>query len=890
MPSNGSRPVRFASGRATNRGKVENRVLSWTKFKEQFREPLRTAETQRDYFKRSEDEQKRLKELNGWWFRSQTEGKVRNRKSALPSDLITLDFDYPSPDFFEACRWGLLPVDWDYFIHTSRRHTPEKPRFRMVILTKTPIPNDDYSAASRIVAWTIDSAMEWVDKVSFRAAQMMYMPTASKGAEYVFAAHAGEPCDWEGLRAKFDREVGDSHDLSKLPKCRDEHLRQVADKAEVPTEKDGPVGYFCRAYTVPEAIDAFDLPYIPVDGEPNRYSYAHGTTSNGAEVYDDGLFLYSHHGSDPCGDMLVNAFDLVRLHRFGDQDTDTYDKIGDRPSFKAMLALCGEDPGYCRERTRAQYDDLAMFDSLDDDAQEEIAEAEVEDHEPMPPEWLEVIGPFNGYSLPETVAPAVLSPVGTAIEAPRARRRPKPPKDWIDQLETDKLGQVLPTVFNVAKIIAHDVRIRDAIGFNDFLNDAVMLLPIKTKEKWLPVFDVPDRLSGEPYEDRHRNIVRIILEAPNGPGKIGWGLKVSDRDLDAGILTAAHVNHFHPVRETLQSFEWDGVARADRLFIDYLGCPDHPYFREAARCFLVAAVTRIFEPGHKFDFCPVLWGSQGIRKSTFIKTLAMGWFGELTADFDDEQKLAEQIKGCWISELPELASTQRSKVEDVKAFLSRTVLPVRMAYDRRVTHFRAQTVFMGSVNNIDFLKDETGNRRFWPIEVIFEEIDTDRLARELPLIWAEALAIYRAMRAEQPTGTLPLYLRSPEAAERALELQEQSRRKGDLDIVTEVLGRFLDMPITDDFDGTRRRRDSVTSLDLIDAWNASGARINGSINQHLGTALRKLGWSTDTGSRMGAKRPRSRKKLGNIWITRYYPTQAVLARWAEADAPHADVI
>ncbi len=245
---------------------------------------------------------------------------------------------------------------------------------------------------------------------------------------------------------------------------------------------------------------------------------------------------------------------------------------------------------------------------------------------------------------------------------------------------------------------------------------------------------------------------------------------------------------------------------------------------------------------------PTLWGAQGKRKSTFINVLALGWAGELKANFSDEKAMVEQMMGCLIMELPELSAVGRSAVEDVKAFVSATESNVRLAFRRNAQVFKRPGVFRGSTNNKDFLKDQTGNRRFWPIEVIVDSIDTDRLARAMPQIWAEAVAEYRAMRAAQPHGTLPLHLTSFEAQQEASELQAASLRENDADMVAAILADKLNSKVRvgDDFDeanggATYEWPDRVFSHKIATEW-LDGVKVTGQMSQVVAEALGKLGW------------------------------------------------
>lgn len=203
-------------------------------------------------------------------------------------------------------------------------------------------------------------------------------------------------------------------------------------------------------------------------------------------------------------------------------------------------------------------------------------------------------------------------------------------------------------------------------------------------------------------------------------------------------------NKFHPVREYLTALNWDGTERVDSLFIDFIGAEDTPYIRAVTRKWLCGAIARVMEPGIKFDTAIVLYGEQGLGKSVILERLGGKWFNNTLQDIKTKDAL-EQIQGAWINELAELSPTYKNDNEIVKAFLSRTTDRFRVPYGRRTEEYPRQCVFAGSTNNLLFLKDRTGNRRFWPISG-----DKRRKVRnswdlskdEVDQIWAEAFMMW----------------------------------------------------------------------------------------------------------------------------------------------------
>jgi len=878
--NNESFVVRYSYGAGRNFGKAKNTSKSLKSFRLLFKNPTVTNERFKDYLRLPEKDQGHLKSIAGWFYRTQVDGKVRNRGSGLPSDLLSFDFDYATPEFLQTLTDGGVMTGYEWFLHTSRRHTDEKPRFRLFVFLSEPVPNDLYGPVSRIIAQKFDPDMIHVDKVSFRPAQMMFMPTISKDGDFVFHENNGELLDWSEALDTYELTKGDWRDITQLPQADGENAREVLEKAEDPTEKPGIVGNFCRAYDVEAAIEAFDLPYEPVDaysGKP-RYTYTGGTTTNGAEVQDGGLFLYSHHGSDPCSDMLVNAFDLVRIHKFGDKDEKfDYDEkpMSQRPSFKEMVELLEFDEAYKKQVVASRYDMDAMNEDFDDAMEELGHDAEID--EDYDPEIEALVG--NPVSAVVPVHRDDAADLGPTTQ--RRTKKGPPPEGWLTQLQLTQDGIIIANSPNVAQIIQNDKRTRDSLEFNEFSERVVSRHPLRSKMPYLSDFQIADPVNGDAWEDIHTTSVRAMIESPNGPGLTGYGFKVSDRDMDAGVELAARQARFHPVREYLESLTPGDKDKVERLFIDYMGCPDTPYYRETARLFMLGAVARVYEPGHKFDFVPILFGAQGKRKSSWIRVLACDWSGELKANFSDENKLVEQMNGAWIMEMPELSGITRSQVEDSKAFVSATESHVRLAWARRSKVFKRQCVFIGSTNDDEFLLDTTGNRRWWPIEVSCNLIDVDKLLRERDGLWGAAVAMYKEMRAAQPHGDLDLSFSNPGALAEANSIQEGARVMTEVDHYATMIHPYLDKKITgyddnlDFSDAKPRHRQFVAVSELWTEALEQNARSTKMDQTAVRNALKQAGW-------VAAKTPRHHPLYGTT-VRVYVPGPAQLKRWEEAD-------
>lgn len=365
------------------------------------------------------------------------------------------------------------------------------------------------------------------------------------------------------------------------------------------------------------------------------------------------------------------------------------------------------------------------------------------------------------------------------------------PNAWLSKLALDENGKVKSTVDNLVIIFANDVRFKGVFAKNLFSGENVIRkvpgIKKARREKDQPNFWqlssdqfklIGERMKrdGRPLEDTHEDEMRMLLVAP--PKRGGYGVQVSDRDMRAVLNVICTRNTFHPVQEYLEALEWDGKPRLDRVFIDYLGCPDDAYHRQCSKLFFLAGVARIYQPGHKFDYVPIIEGPQGIRKSEFVKVVALReWFTELNVDFDDTKAVVEALGGAWIAEIPELNSFSRAEIGSIKAFFSKGEEKVREAYGRKAKRFERQSVYVGTTNDREYLRDPTGNRRFWPIQTRLDgkHIDTEKLEKMIGRIWAEALALYKEMASDYPLGKLPLYLKGSDAKSMAHALQESRR-------------------------------------------------------------------------------------------------------------------
>jgi len=341
--------------------------------------------------------------------------------------------------------------------------------------------------------------------------------------------------------------------------------------------------------------------------------------------------------------------------------------------------------------------------------------------------------------------------------------------EWMDKLEADKKGNYKNTIDNVLVVLDNDPNIKGKLSLNLFEQREVA----KSNLPWRTV-------SGDNYNltDKDDAGLRHYLE------KI-YNLTGVQRIKDAFDLIVTK-NQYHPVRDYLNAVSWDGIKRVDTLLIDYLGAKDTPYTRAVTRKTLVAAVSRIFLPGCKFDYVLVLIGDQGIGKSTLVKKLGSNWYSDSFISLQGKEAF-EQIQGIWIMEIAELAAFKKAEMEQIKHFISKGEDRYRVAYGKRSENFPRQCIFIGTNNKRDFLQDPTGNRRFWPIDTHIQNPVKDIFkinGSEVDKIWAEALLMYKAGESIHLDRDLELEARKSQS-----DHSEVDDRKG-------LIERYLDTPLT----------------------------------------------------------------------------------------------
>lgn len=690
--------------------------IFWLDFVDRLRVPVRSTETMAEYLALPKNQQAELKDVGGF-VGGTFEGDRRKSAYVKGRDLITLDLDNIPAGKTEDILKRVSGLGCAAAVYSTRKHTGYAPRLRVILPLDRTATADEYEPAARKTAALI--GIEFCDPTTFDVCRLMYWPSCCSDGEYVFVVYDKPFCSLNGILGMY-RDWRDVSEWPQVPGSDAIQKRRLA-RQEDPTTKKGLVGAFCRTYTILQAMEKF-IPgmYEPTD-VPGRYTYTGGTTTGGAVLYDGDLFLYSHHATDPCSNQLVNAFDLIRLHLFGDLDREAKEDTPTHrlPSFQAMSRLAKEDYAVSGLLIKERYEEAKKV--------------------------------FGG---------------------PAEAQAEEVDLDWIRELTRDGNGKIEKTISNTTTVLEKDPLLKGKIVTDEFASCGMVLgaLPWDLrdgKRRWMDV----------DYAGFYR-----YMEAFYG---------ITGREkLDSGLLLVSSQNRINNVKEYLTGLSWDGKSRIDTLLPDYLGAEDTPYTRAVMRKSLCAAVARAVVGGVKYDYMPIFAGPQGIGKSTFLATLGKEWFSDSLTSFEGKEA-AELIQGTWINEIGELTAMTRQETSAVKQFLSKTHDIYRAAYGRQTNKYPRRCVFFGTSNDNEFLKDSTGNRRFWPVDVGIHKAKKsiwEELPGEVDQIWAEAYCLW--MLGE------PLYL-SKEVEDLAKEQQEAHREAHEKE---GLIREFLDRQIPSGWD------------------------------------------------------------------------------------------
>ena len=744
----------IAEGKSRKSVKWRNKEVTWVTFVDKLRTPRRTPETMKQYKVMSKDEKDTLKEMPGAFVGARLSAPRRLVGNVHERTLITLDADYATAKDWDnfTCLYDELAVV-AYPTHSS---TPESPRMRWILPVSRPMSPEEYPAVARKVASWI--GIETMDTSTYELNRLFYYPGVPDDAPYELKEQRGKPVDVDAVLAGYGSDEAWRHCyLWPTGKKETVALVQAQERLGDPREKNGIVGLFCRTYSILDVLEQFLPDVYEETATPGRYTYTAGTTSGGARVYGD--YMYSSHGTDPAGGHSQNAFDLVRIHKFGQLDNDVSADTAPNnlPSYKAMLEWANGLPDV-RERV------VAERTAATDAAFEDMTGAGDD-------------------------ANTVMDSQNDEVDS----ENDEDDNSWVHQLTLrPKSSEIEPTINNIQLILTNDKRLKGRIANNDFTHRRCAREPLP----W-----AKGRGGVRSWEDSDDAGLRWYLET-------AWG--ISNRGAIADALDYITKNiTLHPVREYLSGLTWDGVKRVETVLIDYLGADDVPINREIAKRWMVAAVKRVFQPGCKFDTILVLVSpEQGIGKSQFADVLGGDWFQDGLPQIDSKDA-KQALRGVWIVEVSEMAATKRAEDEAIKQFFAARSDRYRESYGRYEVVRDRQCVFIGSTNTREFITDNTGGRRFWPVDVHASKADVgprmNALREVRDQLWAEAYALYRA-------GHTPTWFDEPEYL---AELTAQQARHTQEDEWEGWVRAYLDKPLPDDWDTLSAEERAIGGLGIF---------------------------------------------------------------------------
>lgn len=384
-------PLDIAVGYSARSRVWRNEKWLWSDFAAKLTTPNPTQETLAEYMKANKTDQSTIKDVGGYVGGYLREGR-RKPENVLHRQLLTLDIDFAHVDFWDdfTMLFGEAAV-----LHATHSHTPDSPRYRLIMPLDREVSADEYVAIARRVAG--DTGIELFDKTTFETNRLMFWPSSPSDVGYYAKLQDGP---WLCVDDVLGRYV-DWRDSSAWPTAEREieEVRSSAAKQADPLEKSGVVGAFCRTYTIDEAIETF-LPNAYESAGKERYTYKGGSTAAGLTVYEE-KFAYSHHGTDPCSGQLCNAFDLVRVHKFGHLDTTVVPGRQGK-SYKAMEDFACKQGAVKQTLASETFAEAKVRFAIEDDDEEE------------------------------------------------------PDLKWTEELEIDKQGRYLSTAPNLNVIFAHD--------------------------------------------------------------------------------------------------------------------------------------------------------------------------------------------------------------------------------------------------------------------------------------------------------------------------------------------------------------------------------------------------------------------------------------------------
>lgn len=403
--------------------------------------------------------------------------------------------------------------------------------------------------------------------------------------------------------------------------------------------------------------------------------------------------------------------------------------------------------------------------------------------------------------------------------------------DWRANLRRSDKGKLLECWQNVYTFLDQHPDWKGVLGLDVFAQRIVKLKA--------PPFD---RGTVGPWTPDDDFELGLWLSARDGDERFVVKSKLT---LVEGVQACGMRHKFHPVRKFLEGLTWDRKPRVDGWTAKYLGAVDSPYTQAVGRYFLLNMVARIFQPGCIMRSVMVLEGAQNRGKSTLLHNLAQPWFADTHFEVGSKDSF-EVIQGVWLYEISEMESFTKPEATKVKQFVSSRRDNYRPPYERRAQQIERQVAFAGTTNDRQYLKDWTGNTRFWPLRCMEAgELLIDEIAEVREQLFAEVVDRLRQGERRHPTREEERDLFEPEQAARRPEHPW-----------TPIIADWIDSPMAG---GERRGQVTVTQV-LKEALQFDAPRMTAAAQRDVGLILQHvLGWEHVRETKRGY-RPRYYKR------------------------------
>jgi predicted P-loop ATPase len=377
-------------------------------------------------------------------------------------------------------------------------------------------------------------------------------------------------------------------------------------------------------------------------------------------------------------------------------------------------------------------------------------------------------------------------------------------QDWIEQLQEYKNGKLLTVLANAATILENDPNWQGVFRYNEFSQriEKVKKPPYKNS-----------KVGNWCNADSINTVIWLSREAKYG--------NFNPKTINEAVISVSLSQSFHPIKDYLNQLTWDKTPRIDDFFSDYFGTEKNDYTSQVSKVLFLSAVARIFKPGCKSDYVPILEGGQGIGKSSAVRALMPDpkYFSDTPFDMGAKDSYLA-IVGKWIVELAELDSMNKADADRAKAFFSSSVDTYRKPYGEFIEDVPRETIFIGTVNKDAYLKDETGNRRYLPITC--KTVDIKGIVECRDQLWAEAVSRFNQGEPWWPDSSL------------ADEMKEQQEARYDQDVWQSTIGEYL------------RMHNEVTIEDVATSHQCLGLELNKidkRTEMRIGKIIKYLGYS-----------------------------------------------